>query len=208
MRSGVAPVLLLDVQTPSGDIHYWSDRALVNIPAAITADGDPALVTYLPWLLSPVTLTFNRSLQTDTGAIDVQNLSGNVLQRDFESIVRRGVLEGSLFVLRYYSVDMEWTWLEQHGTLSVGETGLIAPLSLQQLLAGADDTPAMNVSETCQLVWGKARSGATGSTEFLYTFFGCQEIEHFTGIQTGFEINNPESVASLPTQTINRKRAW
>jgi hypothetical protein len=208
-RSGVAPALLLDVQTPSGDIYYWSDRRLKNMPAAITADGNPAMVDYTAWLLGSGSFSFNRSLNTDTGSLTLQNLSGDVLQSDFERIVRRGTLEGSLYVFRYYQVDMQWAWLEQHGTLTVGDTSRsTVQLGLVQLLSGSDDTPEQTVSETCQLVWGEKRCGATGDTECLYTYASCQVPEHFTGIQTAFETNNPESYANLPTQTFNRKKNW
>jgi hypothetical protein len=296
-RGGVAPALLLDVQTPFGEVFYWSDRKLANIAPAITvaldqphsrivsiawvhgtqtatiiftkqtrylsgsvvtlsllatflflngvsgtvtfpdlsdrstlkfvpnvaiADGDvataadpgiaaivpPAAVDYEPWIVSTVNFNFNRSSQTDIGGLQLQNVSGDVLVRDFERIARRSVLEGSLYVLRYYSADLEWPWIEQHGTLSVGDAGTMVPITLRQLLDGSDDTPAQVVSENCQLVWGERRCGATGSTECLYTYTSCQVIEHFTGIQTGFEINNPAAAAVLSTQVINRKKAW
>lgn len=210
-RTGVAPALLLDIQTPSGDLHYFSDRALSNVQCAIGAaglPGNPELVSYLPWLMGEASLRFYRSLQTDTASVTLQNVSGDVLTRDFERIARRSVLEGSLYVLRYYAVDIGWSLFEMHGTISLGEQGNTVQLNLTQLLAGSDDTPAQQVSETCQLVWGQARCGAVGNVECLYTYQSCQVTNHFTGIQTAFEINNPESVAALATTTINRARAW
>jgi hypothetical protein len=207
-RSGIAPALLLDVQTPSGDTHYWSDRPLRNMtPVIPPATGGP-LVNYVPWLLGSGTLTYNRSTVTDTGSLTVQNVSGNVLQRDFEKIARRSTLEGSLFVFRYYQVDLAWAWIEQHGTLSCGEAGTFVPLNLQQLFAGSDDTPNQQVSETCQLMWAAGRCPSTQATECLYTYASCQVIERFVGIQTAFETNNPAAAANLATQVINRNRAW
>jgi hypothetical protein len=209
--ANVAPALLLDVLTPAGDVHYWSDRRLVGAQCAIGEGGglpyDNELVDYQPWLMSAGTLKFYRSMQTDTGNASLQNISGDVLFRDFERIASKYVLEGSLYVLRYYSVDMQWAWIEQHGTLSCGEAGATVPLSLVQLFAGQDDTPEQQVSETCQLNWAEKRCGATGDTEYLYTFQSCQVVERFTGIQTAFEINNPEAAAALALVTINRTRA-
>jgi hypothetical protein len=216
-RSGIAPALLLDVQTPSGDTYYWSDRPLRNIvPVIPPAVGglltvfslSGPVVNYVPWLMGSGTLNYNRSTVADTGTLSIQNVSGNVLQRDFERIARRSTLEGSLFVFRYYQVDLAWAWIEQHGTLSCGDAGTTVPLNLSQLFAGSDDTPVQQVAETCQLNWAAGRCPSTQPTECLYTYQSCQVPERFVGIQTAFEVNNPAAAANLPTQTINRTRAW
>jgi len=206
----IAPALLLDVQTPGGDVYYWADRPLNNIVPVIQASGvsSGTPVNYTAWLLSSGNFKYSRSLVTDTGTLTLQNLSGDVLQRDFARIARRSVLEGSLYVFRYYQVDMQWAWLEQHGTLTVGDTGDTVTLNLQQLMPGSDDTPDQTISETCQLVWGEKRCGATGATECLYTYASCQCPARFTGIQTAFEVNNPAAAAALPTTVFNRARAW
>ncbi len=163
---------------------------------------------YTAWLMGTGTLNYNRSTITDTGTLMVQNVSGDVLQRDFERIMRKSTLEGSLFVFRYYSVDLQFAWIEQHGTLSCGDAGTVVQLNLQQLFAGSDDTPNQQVSETCQLNWGEARCSAAGDTECLYTYSSCQVVERFVGIQTAFEVNNPSAAAATLTTTINRARAW
>jgi hypothetical protein len=195
------------VLTPGGANYYWSDRPLRNMtPVIPPAEG--ATVSYLPWLMGSGSLRFNRSLQTDTGTLRVQNVSGNVLVRDFEAIMSKAVLDGSLYVFRYFDVAAQWAWIEQHGTLSVGDAGDSVQLNLVQLFSGQDDTPAQTVSETCQLSWGYPRCGATGDTECLYTFASCQVVERFVGIQTAFETNNPATVAALADVTINRTRAW
>ncbi len=208
MRSGIAPSLLLDVQTAAGDLYYWADRKVTAVPVLAATMPATDVVSYVPWLLGKGKLSVNRSLQTDTGSITVQNLGGNSFERDFARIMRRSTLEGALFVLRYFDVAAGFAWVEQHGTLTVGDTGNTATLQLQQLLSGSDDTPEQNVSETCQIVWGEKRCGATGTTECLYTYASCQVPEHFVGIQTAYETNNPATAAELPTQVTNRKRAW
>lgn len=200
------PALLLDVQTPAGDVFYWADRPIEAVPAI--AQPGPSTVAYLPWLLGAGKLTFNKTLKTDTGSLTLQNTSGNTLQAEFEAIARRSVLEGSIFVLRYFAADLEWPWIEQHGTLTVGETGSTVQITLQQMLSGSDDTPVGRVGETCQLIWGEARCGATGPQECLYTYSTCQVVEHFCGIQTGFETNNAETVAQLAVTPVNRNRSW
>lgn len=213
-RTGIAPAHLLDVQTASGDVYHWSDRKLANVPGVILSDAEAAtgLATYSPWLLDVGDFSFNRSTITDTGQLRIQNLSGDVLQSDWEKIVRGGTLEGALFVYRYFAIDLGFAWIEQHGTLSVSDTDRIgAQITLYQLVQGQDDTPQQQISETCQLNWGEARCGAStanGAVECLYTFMSCQVPEHFVGIQTAFETNNPEAVAQLPQQPLNRARPW
>ena len=210
-RSGVVPVSLLDVQTVDGSIYYWSDRAIANAPAAITDDGDAALVTYLPWLMKAPTFTFYRSMQTDVGSFSLQNTSGDSMSTDFEAMTRRSALEGAFFIYRYWQAGAELAWLEVHGTLSVrsvpSRQNAMAELAATQLFSGQDDTPSGTYSESCQLVWGEKRCGATGSQECLYSYKTCQVIEHYVGILSNYEKNFSETIAAVPTQTINRRRA-
>lgn len=202
---GVAPALVLDIEDAQGNTYFWADRPLNNIPAVIT-DGDES---YLPWIVSVGTLHLYRSLQTDTLTLALQNLSGDVLQSDFEKIVRAETLDGALYVFRYYAADLAFAWIEMQGIIAIGNTPrATVTLNCTQLLQGQDDTPSQQVSENCQLVWGQPRCGATGDTECLYTYQSCQVVERFVGIQSAFEINNPAVAAVLPATTFNRARAW
>lgn len=45
-KTGIAPVNLLDVQTPSGDTHFWADRR-INAPSALAPVVVPG--TTMPW---------------------------------------------------------------------------------------------------------------------------------------------------------------
>lgn len=207
-RSRIAPCSLLDVQTVDGNIYYWSDRALSGLPAAITVDGSAQSVTYEAWLMSAPTFTFNRSMQTDVGSFTLQNVSGDSISRDFEKVTRRSALEGAFFIYRYWDVGGEFAWIEVHGTLTVtGVPSRIAQLGASQLFSGQDDTPAGTYSESCQLIWGEKRCGATGNTECLYSYRTCQVTEHYVGILNNFEKNFSETIAAVPTQVINRRRA-
>lgn len=202
---GVAPAMLLDVQTPAGTNYFWADRNLVGIPSVITA----APVNYAAWLLGAGSLSAYRSLQTDKLSLTLQNLSGDVLQSDWEKITAKSTLEGSLFVFRYYAVDLAWAWIEMHGTLSVGDTPrTTVQLNCSDIFSGQDDTPEQQTSENCQLIWGEPRCGASGSVECLYTRSSCQVPEHFTGIDTSFETGMQESAAVVLSATINRRRSW
>ena len=209
----VVPASLLDVQMATGEIHYWSDRNLSNIPAVITADGNPANVSYLPWLMGAPTFTWNRSTQTDIGSLTLQNITGDTLYRDFERIATRSALEGSLFVYRYWDVAGEFAWIENHGTITIDPTERrLVTIKTQQLVTGSDETPGMTYSETCQLVWGEKRCGADttapGAAECKYSYQTCQVVEHFVGTQTSFELNFTESTASVLSPVINRRRSW
>ena len=72
--------------------------------------------------------------------------------------------------------------------------------------SGQDDVPGNIISETCQLVWGERRCGATGQQECLYSFRTCQVPERFMGILTTFEKNYGEAIPDMPAQPVNRRR--
>ena len=209
---------LFDIQTVEGDLYFLADRLLRQVQPAISSSGPHALISglppvdplvdYQPWILTPPTFTFHRSMVTDTGSFTVQNVSGDTLARDFEKIMRRSAMEGALFVYRYWNAAAEVADVEVHGTLTVDD---VSPTSVtfstaQLLNAAADDAPAGIYSEICQLVWGEKRCGATGSTECLYSYKTCQVPERFTGILNDFEKNYGEAVPVVPTQPINRRR--
>lgn len=207
-RSRMVPASLLDVQTVDGLLYYWSDRALAQMPAAITADNNPANVDYQPWLMSAPTFTFYRSMQTDIGSFTLQNVSGDSLAREFERTTRRSALEGALFIYRYWDVGGEFAYFEVHGTLSVKNAPQrLVEIGTTQLFSGSDDTPAGTYSESCQLVWGEKRCGATGPVECLYSYRTCQVTDHYVGILNNYEKNFSETIAAVPTQVINRRRA-
>ena len=206
-KTGIAPANLLDVQTVSGQIYYWADRAITTA-AGITADGSPANATYLPWLLSVPEIKLYRSLQTDTGAFVVQNISGDSLARDIEKLVRASTLEGAIFVYRMWQPDAEGAWIEVHGNLTVDEIeDTEASLNGSQLLdVSQSDTPLEVFSETCQLDWASKRCGATGTTECLYSFQTCQVVERIMVIMNNYEKNYGQADANVATTTFNRRR--
>jgi hypothetical protein len=206
-RTGVAPACLLDIQTMDGDIYYIADRAISFVPAVITPDGNPLLAQYLPWLMTAPTFRFYRSTQTDTGTIQLQNISGDTVTRDFSRLARHSALEGAIFVFRWWQAGGEFAWREVHGMLSVVSiSGTSAQLTATQTLAGNDDTPAEFYSENCQLVWKEKRCGATGSTECMYSYQTCQVPERYMGVLNTYEKAYDESVAPIITQTVNRRR--
>jgi hypothetical protein len=206
-HSGVAPCNLLDVQDVNGNIYYWSDRAGL-FPAAITADGNPAIVRYKPWINDVGEFRFFRSLQSDTGSVVLQNVSGDSLSREFDVLKTKSALEGAFAIYRCWQADVEGGWLEFHGTVTVENiTESESTLKLTQLLDAANsDSAGATLSETCTLEWGSKMCGATGAQECLYSFATCQVVERFRGVLNSYEKNFGETAANGATALINRRR--
>jgi hypothetical protein len=173
------------------------------------SSGIPAGSTlYEPWLLTVPDLTFHRSSVTDMGSFVLQNLSGDTVSRDFEKIMRKSALEGAFFVFRCWQADAQAAWIEVHGKLTVSDVG-VDTVTLHGEAAinpASDDTPLEEFCETCQLQWGQARCGATGSVECQYSFQTCQVVERIMAAPNFYEKNYGETTANVPTQIINRRR--
>jgi hypothetical protein len=213
-RTGIAPVHLLDVQDTNGNFYYWSDRRIVApavVDAASMAGGAPATSPlYLPWIVSVPAWTSHRSQQTDTGTIVLQYLSGNVLQRDFDRIVRSSALEGAFFVYRYWSASAEEALRERHGTLSVADPDqTTAKLNCKAMLnPSSDPTPQYSLCEICPWRWGSAQCGSTAANECQHSFPTCQVPERILVISNNYEKNYGETIADLPARTMNRARKF
>jgi len=213
-KTGIAPVHLLDVYDMNGYFYYWASRkftALARVDAQSVAGNAPvATPTYLPWILNVPQWKFNRSLSTDMGMIEIQCLSGDTLQRDFEKIVRSTALEGALFVYRMWAADAEAAYLEVHGTLSVAETDpYTARLSCKQLLNPSSDiTPMYDYSETCQWRWSSKQCGSTQSAPCQQSFLSCQVVERIAAISNSYEKNFGEASANVATGAVNRLRQY
>lgn len=208
-RTGLAPANLLDLQTVEGNVYYWADRKL-TAPCVIPPEDGVAgqVVTYSPWLLNVGAFKFFRSLQTITGSFLIQNISGDSMARDVEKILRASAIEGALAVYRMWEGAAQAARREVHGTLTADQ---ITETELQLKFTGLlnpsqGDAPAESYSETCQLVWGSLRCGATGSTECQYSFQSCQVIERFMGTMNSYEKNWGEAVVTVPTTQLNRRR--
>ncbi len=169
----------------------------------------PNFVTrYKPWLLGVPEITYNRSLQTDIGSFQIQNLSGTSLSRDTSAILRKSALEGALFVYRCWQPDAQAAWIEVHGTLTVEDVppDILRLKGVQAINPAQDDTPLEQYSETCQWNWGLARCGSTQATECLYSYQSCQVLERIAVVMNNYEKNYGETVANTPLVVINRAR--
>ncbi len=200
---------LFDIQTVDGDLYYWSDRPLSEIPAAITADNEPANVAYTAWITQPPTFTRNRTLASDTGSFQVANVFGDTLATQLERTLRKSAFEGAMFVYRWWAVAAEMADLEVHGTLTVG--GVKKPnvtISAVSSFDGSNrNAPEWQFSESCQLTWGLKRCGSTQPTECLYSLQSCQVIERIVSISsTYYDKNMADAVSAVQSVQVNRRR--
>lgn len=206
-RNGIAPAILLDVQDTNGNCYYWATRP-INAPSVIVATGAPASSDYLPWIVDSGSLTFNRSMQADTGSLTLQNLSGDTLQRDFERIARQTTLEGAIAVYRVWHAAAEAAEMEWHAQISgVKPDPERAQLTLKQLNdTSALVTPPRLLCEICQWRWSSPQCGSTQPTPCQQTFSTCQVVERIFAISNPYEKNYGETWATPTTRLMNRKR--
>jgi hypothetical protein len=206
-HTGIAPAHLLDVEDCNGNFYYWASRKM-NAPCVLGLAG--ATVPYLPWILSVPEWKFYRSMQTDMGVIEMQNISGDTLQRDFEKIMRASALEGAMFVYREWHADAEEASKEIHGTLSVNDSDPEeVKLQCKQLLNPSSDTaPLYTYSEICQWRWGSAQCGSTQLTPCQQSYATCQVLERILVITNSYEKNFGEATANVATNVMNRIRQF
>jgi hypothetical protein len=204
-RTGIAPVNLLEVQDTNGNNYFWADRKIIA-PSELTGANE----TFLPWLLSAPSFTFNRSAVADVGSFKLQNVSGNTLARDVEVMLRGSTLEGAQFIYRCWQAAAQAAWIEVHGTLTLDPAGVDTAIfkGTDIFASSQDDTPQETYSETCQLQWGGKRCGSTQSTECLYSFQSCQVTERPMIALNDYEKNWGETSANSPVVVINRARRF
>lgn len=208
-HTGIVPAYLLDVEDVNGNCYYWGSRA-ISAPSVITASGEPENNDYLPWILSVPQITFNRSLQVDMGTIQMQNLSGDSLQRDFEKIVRKSALEGAMAVFRDWNASAEYAEVEFHGTLSVDDSNPSqVGLTLKDLNNTAEDiSPQRTLCEICQWRWSSAQCGSTQPTPCQNSYETCQVLGRILVVINSYEKNYGEAWANVATNTPNRIRQF
>ena len=206
---GVRPDSLL-IKFPAIAIYYHVPGGGGNGGYTNPGEAPYGNGPYLPWLLQVPNFTFHRSMQTDMGNFVIQNVSGDTLSRDMEKILRASTLEGAQFVYRCWQPDAEAAWIEVHGQLTMGSDGVdtVQLTAADTINAAQDDTPLELSCETCQLNWGLARCGATGSTECQYSYQTCQVPEKIMVVMNNFEKNYGESTASIAVRPINRARKF
>jgi hypothetical protein len=208
-RSAVAATHLVDLQDVNGNCYYWGSRSIVA-PSVITANNTPASNQYVPWVLGVPKLQFHRSQRSDSITIVLQNLSGDTLQSDFQSLATRNALTGAMLVYRRWHAAAEAASREFHAKV----TGVSDPAKTVSITAGPIDnenediTPAYQLGEICQWRWSSPQCGSTQPTPCQQSFPTCQVTARFFGIVNNFEKNFGEALAQVQTQTMQRIREY
>lgn len=160
-HTGIAPAHLLDVLTVNGEIFYWSDRNKIQAPPVLTQPDTITRGIYLPWLVGVPTITQYRSMQTNTGSFAIQNVSGDTLASDLETMLRSTTLEGAQFAYRMWVPGMQRPWLSWYGTLTLDATAVADGQFKAKDMFDPNATDALDEQycETCQWLWGSDRCG-------------------------------------------------
>ena len=205
--TGIAPCLSARPAGRARECYYWGTRK-ITAPSVIVADGGSASNAYLPWILTPPSLTLHRSMKVNMGTLQLQNLSGDTLQSDFQRIVRRLTLEGALAVLRRWNAAAQDVEREFHATTSLDDSSpSVAILSLRQLNDNSQEvTPQRQLCEFCQWRWSSAQCGSTASTPCQQTYDTCQVLERIFVIINNYEKNYGETLATTSAKVQNRTR--
>lgn len=161
--SGFELAWLLDLQLADGTLLYWSDVA-GTYPVVLGA-GPTAV--YSAWIKSIGSFKFSRTLFADGGAVTVQNVSGNTIERDISKKIRASEFSGALAVLRAWQPLAAGVAFEFHAYLAPpqvrgGSSDVV--LQLRQLGdPNQGQVPKEVDSENCTLVYKGPRCGSTGS---------------------------------------------
>lgn len=136
---------LFDIQRADGATFFWSD---VEIVATSRLTG--AAQHYQPWVKTPPTIKSTRSLQADGGQFVIQNLSGNLIDRDVSSALKSGEFEGAYVIYQRWIEPLDAAVREFHGSLTQAtddaSTDDVTFTILQ--LANPNDVPIYEVLQT------------------------------------------------------------
>jgi hypothetical protein len=218
----VAPIGLLDVISLDGYSYHWSTHpvasaAALGIPVLFNTGSVPKWNsflrvpswndTYLAWLTKAGPFSLQRSMQSNTGAFVLQNVSGNPIQRDMNQIITAMAFEGAVFAFREWNLDAGAAEFEFHGHLSIdGVTEEEAEFSATQLFNPSDYQGLLTVGETCPWRYASAACADTTNNPCENTWLTCRQPARFGGIvQTLINIQ-PGSEANTSTRDVVRFR--
>lgn len=192
---GCAPVSLVEVQTLSGGLHYWADTAITVKPVI----GDPNTpVAFLPWVIGVPTFHTYRTLQTDIGQMQIQNLSGTSYDREVANIFSAEEFEGAMLYYRIWNSAAEFAIYEFAGNIL---DPTIDERLLQFTVAGfgnwsAIEAPYFILGENCPLTFASPQCGSTAATPCAHTLATCTALERFMGVPT--QLSDPHTGTTTP----------
>ena len=222
---GIPPVSLLELQTTSGQRIFWSDKAILapsvlstfddwTVPGLLFPPGASSPLPYaqfLPWINTPPTFKRYKSIQTTTGSVEIQNLSGNTVQRDAAQVLARMELTDALALYRLWFTGGEISGYTFQGTVdsvSIQADGKSMTLSLEGMCDWSKiDAPAKDIGVSCPLSFGSVACGAPSTATPCDNSYGtCSSRNRFAGIileWTGSALDYSQTVQPAPLRLVN-----
>jgi phage-related protein len=181
------PILLLDIQTFDGTQYFWSDSEGTYISKLTGANQ-----FYNGWIKSGCNFTRTRDMTTNAGDLLLQNLSGNLIDRDVASALKNHEFEGAYAITRLWVPLLDVAIDEFHCGLSEQNPKEDeCSMRMLQLFDPTQYFVAADVeTETCTFRYKSAQCGATGSAvSCLKRLIDCQDAtrlaqERFNAILT------------------------
>ena len=228
-KSGVAPILLLDVVATDGTSYHWASAEIDLAPVyPLTLPGTPPAswlaglanppadydTHYFPWLLSASGFKQTRAMQAVTASIMVQNVSGDTLRRDVPGLMMARTFEGALFAFREWNLAAQCAEFEQHGRLTVSTSTEFMTTFGANLLFNPNDYDGQPYaySETCQWRFGSPQCGSTPDNDSDFgtpcdnTYTTCHQLNRFGGVlNTVVFPQNPNTAAVSENQVEYRR---
>lgn len=189
-QGGFGEVALLDIITVDGTKYFWTDS--VDPTGAYPGKIVGGNQTYVPYLKSAGPFQSGRDFTTDAGDIVVQNLSGNLIDREIAAALVNHEFEGALAVLRLWLPLFADVMFEFDGYLSEQQIG---EDEISFRLLQLDDVSQFNVaddvvSELCTWRYKSLQCGSTGAATVCNKQFStCKDANHnaqerYNGIPT------------------------
>lgn len=203
-RDGIAAVVLMDVLTQRGNYYYWAEAA-GRFPCVFGVNPGAA-VAYKPWILASQQFHFTRTLQTDSGEIQLQNLSGNTLRREVAALFSNDEFTGAQFVYRLWRPSAEQSLLTFIGKLIEPVIDEVLVHLKAACWFDPNNVEAMPYvfSESCQWFFGSAQCGSASATPCVNTLSTCSAVERFCGVISRITSYQQETITSISAKVVNR----
>jgi hypothetical protein len=204
----VAPRTLVEVKTVGGNVYLWSEHKGFY-PSVINGGGN---YPYLDWLTAEQKFSLFGSTQTDTAVINVQNISGDTVERAIAKAFSSVEFIGAFVVARIWRADSNTSLLTFMGNVvgvDVDETRMELTVegfgNYSAVLA-----PAYNIDKSCPLTFGSVACGSTNPVPCDQSYGGCFSINRFAGVVTQWDSETPNQQIAQPPPAVfyNTGRAF
>jgi hypothetical protein len=217
-HSGPAEICLLDVLALDGTSYHWGNKQIDT--TAMVTGTHPAWLAgqayqpadydthYYPWLLSAAGFHHTRAMQSDTATIEIQDVSGNTLQRDMAGLIVGTTFEGAYFCFRIWNMLVQEASFVQYGRLTIlSVTESIVSFGANQLFNPNDyDGNPYAYSETCQWRYASPQCGDTTDNPCQNTYVTCRQPNRFFGALNTVVFPQSPTIAQVSTNQVVRNR--